>query len=156
MNKWLDWLVEHEKYLVVIVLALVVALAVQLQFCKRPVAPDGDIATRKVERQVEQEDQQGVSTDISGTWEMTIPKKRGGAQVWTLKLKQKGEQLKGVLTSEGGDLDVTGTLKGQNVDLSAKRFGITVEFPAVLEGEILTGEMKALSVRLKWTAKRQS
>jgi hypothetical protein len=153
MSKWLDWLVEHEKYLGAIVLALVVALAVQLKFCKRPVAPDNDVARSKVASQAEKS-VPGSSTDLSGTWEMTVPKKRGEAQVWTLKLKQKGEQLRGVLTSEGGDLDISGSIRGQNVDLSAKRFGITVEFPAVLDGDILTGEMRALSVRLKWTAKR--
>ena len=52
--------------------------------------------------------------------------KRSGTQIWTLKLEQDGERLKGIINSEGGDLPVTGTIKGQTIKLSAKRFGVTV------------------------------
>jgi len=87
---------------------------------------------------------------------MTVYGKRGATQTWTLTLEQNGEQLKGVLNSEGGDLPVTGTIKGNVIDLSAKKFGVTVEFPAVLRGETMEGEMRVLTVNRHWTAKRRT
>ncbi len=53
---------------------------------------------------------------------MTVQKRKGGSQIWTLSLEQNGESLKGVISSEGGDLNVTGTIKG-TINLS---FGKTV------------------------------
>ena len=86
---------------------------------------------------------------------MSVPKRSGGAQTWTLKLEQDGEALTGVITSEGGDLPVSGTIRGQAVTLSAKRYGVTVEFPAVVEGDTMSGTMRALTVNKTWTAKRK-
>jgi hypothetical protein len=62
--------------------------------------------------------------------------------------------IKGVINSEGGDLPVAGTIRGQSIKLSAKRFGVTVEFPATLTGDTMTGTMRAMTVTRPWTAKR--
>jgi hypothetical protein len=70
-------------------------------------------------------------------------------------LEQNGEQLKSVINSVGGDLPVAVTIKGQKINLSAKRFGVTVEFPAVLQGETMAGEMRVLTVTRQWTSKRR-
>lgn len=86
---------------------------------------------------------------------MSIRKRKGGTQTWTLTLEQNGEMLNGVINSEGGDLPVTGTIKGQTINLSAKRFGVTVEFPATVNGDAMTGTMHALMVKRQWTAKRK-
>jgi hypothetical protein len=86
---------------------------------------------------------------------MTVPKKKGGAQNWTLTLTQNGNDLSGVLTSEGGDLAVNGTIRGKEISLVAKKYGVTVEFPARLDGEIMRGTMRALTVTKEWTAKRR-
>jgi hypothetical protein len=86
---------------------------------------------------------------------MSVQKKNGGVQNWTLKLAQNGDALSGVITSEGGDLPVNGTRKGREISLSAKRFGATVEFPATYDGETMTGTMKVLTISRQWSAKRR-
>ena len=65
------------------------------------------------------------------------------------------EQLTGVINSEGGALPVAGTIKGPAIDLSAKRFGVTVEFAAILNGDTMTGTMRVVTVNRQWTAKRR-
>jgi hypothetical protein len=152
MRKCFDWLVEHEKLLIGIVLVLVVCLVLQQKFCK-PTAElnDGFVLTQPP-RQLE--NSLGSAPNIAGVWEMSLQKK-SGTNTWTLKLEQDGERLSGIINSEGGDLPVSGTIKGQNISLSAKRFGVTVEFPGVLNGDTMTGKMKVLSVDRQWTAKRR-
>ncbi|MBV9958641.1 MAG: hypothetical protein JO360_09475 [Acidobacteria bacterium] len=92
---------------------------------------------------------------LTGVWEMSVQKKSGGTQNWTLTLTQNGEALSGVIRSEGGDLPVNGSIKGEELSLSAKRFGTTVEFPAKFDGETMTGKMKALMIERQWTARRR-
>ena len=152
-RKYFDWLIEHEKLLVGVTLVLIVALAAQLKFCKARVEPDVNLARSQPTSQLENPSDSTIN--VSGIWEMSV-QKRSGTQTWTLKLKQDGEQLTGVINSEGGDLPVAGTIKGQAINLSAKRFGVTVEFPAVLNGDTMTGEMRVLTVNRQWTAKRQA
>ena len=86
---------------------------------------------------------------------MSVQKKSGGVQNWTLMLTQKEEALSGIIRSEGGDLPVSGTIKGNEISLSAKRFGTTVEFPARFDGKTMTGTMNALTISRQWTAKRR-
>ena len=85
---------------------------------------------------------------------MSVQKPKGGAQIWTLTLSQNGEKLSGVINSEGGDLAVTGTIKGQSIDLSAKRFGVILELPATLQGDTMNGTMRVLMIKRQWIAKR--
>jgi hypothetical protein len=158
VKRWFDWLIEHEKLLIGVTLVLALALVAQIKFCKSRVEPATESRQLNTEpNQIPSPSQTpSASTEgVSGTWDMSVPKKRGGAQNWILKLEQHGEQLKGVITSEGGDLTVTGTIKGRTISLSATRFGVTVEFPAVLQGDTMTGEMRALTVTRQWTAKRR-
>jgi hypothetical protein len=152
MREWFEWLVRHEKFVVAITFALVIALVAQMKFCKTPVEPDASLILSP----------QGANPTatpprstfgISGRWEMSVPNKKG-KQIWTLTLEQNGEMLTGSINSEGGDLPVTGTIKGHSINLSAKRFGITIELPATLNGETMTGTMHALTVTRQWTAKR--
>jgi len=152
MRKCFDRLVEHEKLLVGIILVLIVALVAQLKFCKARVEPDLNLA--RIQPSSQLESPSSSTTSVAGTWEMSV-QKRSGTQTWTLKLEQDGELLKGIINSEGGDLPVTGTIKGQTINLSAKRFGVTVEFPAVLNGDTMTGKMHVLTVDRQWTAKRR-
>ena len=84
-----------------------------------------------------------------------MQKRSGGTQAWTLRLEQDGERLKGVINSEGGDLPVSGTIKGSSINLSAEKFGATVEFPATVNGDSMTGTMSVLTVTRHWTARRK-
>ena len=152
MRKCFDWLIAHKKLVVGITLVLVVALVAQLKFCKARVEPDVNFARSQPSSQLK--NSSSSSTSIAGTWEMSV-QKRSGTQTWTLKLEQDGEQLTGVINSEGGALPVAGTIKGPAINLSAKRFGVTIEFAAILNGDTMTGTMRVVTVNRQWTAKRR-
>ena len=153
MRKCFEWLVEHEKLVVAITCALVIALVVQIKFCKGRVEPEANL-TSNPQTTNGTPSSSSATIGIAGRWEMSIQKKKGGTQTWMLILEQNGETLTGVISSEGGDLPVTGTIKGQTIDLSATRFGVTVSFPATLNGDTITGTMNVLTVTRQWTAKR--
>ena len=153
MREYFEWLVRHEKLLVAITFALVIALIVQMNFCKARIEPEANLLPSQP--QANQFTQpSGSTSNVAGRWETSIQKRKGGTQIWTLTLEQNGEMLKGVINSEGGDLPVTGAIKGQSINLSAKRFGVTVEFPATLTGDTMTGTMRVVTVTRPWTAKR--
>ncbi len=152
MKRCFDWLIEHEKLLVGVTLVLVVVLVAQTKFCNARVEPNVNLARSQSSSQLE--NPSSSISSITGTWEMSV-QKRNGTQAWMLKLEQDGEQLTGIINSEGGDLPVTGTIKGQTINLSARRFGVTVEFPAILNGDTMTGTMRMLTVNRQWTAKRR-
>ena len=145
-----QWLVRHEKLVATATVLLIIALVVQVKFCKGRIGPE---RTQPLASPTPQSP--GPMVDVSGKWEMSVQKRSGGAQTWTLTLRQNGAALTGVITSEGGDLPVGGIIKGQAVTLSAKRYGVTVEFPAVVEGDTMTGTMRVLSVSRQWAAKRK-
>jgi hypothetical protein len=145
------WLISHEKLVAGVTLVLVLALVAQVRFCKSRVEPGADSSKPSTHSA-----QSSSVAGISGTWEMSVQKRRSGTQTWTLNLQQSGEQLNGVINSEGGDLIVTGTIKGQAINLSGKRFGVTVEFPATLTGDMIVGEMNVLTVNRHWTARRRT
>ena len=153
MREYLARLVRHEKLVVVITLALVIALVVQVKFCETRVEPEANPPLNQPPAgQITHSSDSTIS--IAGRWEMSIQKRKGGTQIWTLTLEQEGELLKGVINSEGGDLPVTGAIRGRSINLSAKRYGVTVEFPATLDGDTMTGTMRAVTVARHWTAKR--
>ena len=165
MKRYFDWLIEHEKLLVCVNLLLIVLVVIQLKFCKSNLDPITNISqvSNTVERPGDLvkrtpgdfEKPADSIINIAGTWDMNVKKRRGGTQSWTLKLDQHGEDLSGVINSEGGDLSVDGTIKGQAVNLFAKRLGVTVEFPATVNGDTMAGEMRVLTVNRFWTAKRR-
>ena len=150
MGDSFQWLVRHEKLVATVAVLLIIALVVQVKFCKGRIGPEG------IQPQASPTSRPPDSRiDVTGRWEMSVQKRSGGTQTWTLTLEQNDETLTGVITSEGGDLPVSGTIKGQAVTLSAKRYGVTVEFPGVVEGETMTGTMRVLSVNRQWAAKRK-
>ena len=150
MSGSFEWLVRHEKLVAAVAVLLIIALVVQVKFCKGRVGPEGTQPRASPTPRPP-----GSQIDVTGRWEMSVPKRSGGAQTWTLRLEQHGEALTGVITSEGGDLPVSGIIKGQAITLSAKRYGVTVEFPGIVEGETMTGTMRVLSVNKQWSAKRK-
>jgi hypothetical protein len=154
MRGLFNWLVKHEKLLLVMTLALVVALVLQMRFCGRSIVSEATVTSTQTELKSPEPKTTSSAGGLTGVWEMTVPNKRG-AQIWTLTLTQNGKDLSGVLTSEGGDLPVSGTIKGNEIDLVAKKYGVTVEFPARLDGEVMRGTMRALTVTRQWTAKRK-
>jgi hypothetical protein len=150
MGSSLEWLVRHERLVAAATVLLIIALAVQVKFCKGRLAPEG--AEPRASRTPQPP---GSRVDVNGRWEMSVRKRSGETQTWTLTLEQDGEALTGVITSEGGDLPVSGNIRGQAFTLSAKRYGVTVEFPGVVEGDTMTGTMRVLSVSRQWSARRK-
>lgn len=155
MRRCFGWLVEHEKLLVGVTLLLVALLIIQIKFGKTRTDSDAALAQRRpdashVERSSDSE------INVAGVWEMSVLKKRGGTQTWTLTLRQDGRKLSGIINSEGGDLPVTGTIENRNIELSAKRLGVTVEFPATVDGNVMTGDMRVMTVNRRWTARRRT
>ncbi len=152
MKKLFAWLVRNEKLVIAFTGILALGLFVQIRFCNRRVDPAVDPVLSKREPFPITTPSKRTS-GLTGFWEMTVQKRKGGSQIWTLSLEQNGQSLKGVISSEGGDLNVTGAINGQSIYLSAKRFGVTVEFPATLNGDTMTGTMRALTVTQRWSAK---
>jgi hypothetical protein len=150
MGQLFHRLVRHEKLLAAVTLALVAALVLQLKYCRRPEPQEITLTGGATAPSPGAE-----TADLSGVWAMSMEKRRGGAQEWTLTLRQEGERLEGFIRSEGGDLAVSGTVRGRAVELSAERMGVTVEFPAAFDGERLAGTMRALTVERRWTARRK-
>ena len=153
MRALFDWLVRHEKSIAAVFALLIIALLVQLKFFKRP----DESKTRAARERAPEARTSGrtVATEnVAGRWEMQVQKRKSGVQTWTLTLRQSGEALEGVINSEGGDLPVSGTIRGTALKLSAKRFGATVEFNATADGDTMSGRMKVLTVDRAWTAKR--
>ncbi|MBV9209982.1 MAG: hypothetical protein JOZ52_05105 [Acidobacteria bacterium] len=154
MRRLFNWLIEHEKFLTVVTLALVITLVLQIRFCGDRNGSGVNISSNQTERKFP-ETNGGAPDGLTGVWEMSVQKRSGGEQNWTLTLTQNGEALSGVIRSEGGDLPVSGTIQGNDINLSAKKFGTTVEFPAKFDGEVMRGTMKALIISRQWTAKRR-
>jgi hypothetical protein len=160
MKNAFEWLVRHEKLVIVVTAVLVAALGLQtyLQRNNRmakigsreanpsPASPTNPTSAPIIENT-------SGPLGITGTWEMLVQKKKG-TTTWTLILEQHGEALSGLIKSEGGDLPVTGTIKGRAITFKAQRFGFTVEFLASIDGNAMAGEMRALTINRKWTAKR--
>ena len=154
MRAYFDWLVRHEKLVMGVTLILVIALVVQLKLRSRRVEPGAGLPQKQTPATLFQKPSSST-INVAGDWEMSVLKRSGGRQIWALTLEQNGELLKGIINSEGGDLTVSGTIKGQEIYLSAQRFGLTVEFPATLEGDVMMGTMRALAVTRQWTARRK-
>jgi len=154
MRRLFNWLIEHEKFLTVVTLALLITLVLQMRFCGGKTGHDVTVSSNQTKLESPGTNM-GMPGSLTGIWEMSVQKRSGGVQNWTLTLTQNGEALSGIITSEGGDLPVSGTIKGNEINLSGKKFGTTVEFPAKFDGEVMTGTMKALIISRQWTAKRR-
>lgn len=154
MSNYLEWLARRETIVVAITIALAIALAVQIRFCKASVVLDAPLSPSQPRISHTPQSSDSI-VNVAGQWEMTLQSKKGGSQKWTLTLEQDGEKLKGILNSEGGDLPIVGTIIGPSINLSAKRFGVTVEFPATLDRDTMKGTMRVLSFSRPWVAKRK-
>jgi hypothetical protein len=98
------------------------------------------------------------AANVAGTWELTAPG-RGGPQVSTLTIEQKGTALTGTLKGAQGDpAPLTGTVAGNNVTFSVKRAGRNgeqvIEYKGELDGGALKGKVTMGQNEVEWTAKK--
>jgi|SRR5262245_7135581 len=104
-------------------------------------------------------------TDISGTWEfsVTLEIERGPALTQTFVFKQQGEKLTGTQpdASGGGDGNVTGTVKGNNVVFSVEGKNsrgnpYKCTYTGTLESSTkMTGAAETPKGSAKWTATKK-
>ncbi len=153
MRATIDWLVRHEKLLVGVTLCLVIALAVEVKIGGKDDVVGGNLGDTPAPAVFAKSG--GPASDVSGKWEMRVPRRSGGAQIWVLTLAQKGEELTGNIKSEGGDLPVFGAISGQEIHLFAKRYGATVDFSAKLGEGVMEGTMQAAVISRRWSATRK-
>jgi hypothetical protein len=166
MKNAFEWLVRHEKFVIAVTAVLLLALGLQtyfkrknrmLEICSQEANPSPASATSPPSAtsaaSTPRIENASDPFSITGKWEMLVQKRKGTTS-WTLILEQQREVLSGIIKSEGGDLPVTGTIKRRAITFTAQRFGFTVEFLASFDGNVMAGQMHALTVDRKWTAKR--
>jgi hypothetical protein len=85
-------------------------------------------------------------TDVTGKWVLEVTTQAGGTTMPEVTLKQEGEKLTGHYTSQVlGDATVTGTIKGQQIELSfnveVQGFGLHVIYTGTVDGNTMKGKI---------------
>lgn len=97
--------------------------------------------------------------DVTGAWEMSVDSPMG-AMTMTLDLKQEGEQLTGTQTSDFGQSQLTGTVKGDEIVFTISFEGpggqMSIVHKGKVAGDAITGTADAGEMgTINWTAKRK-
>jgi len=87
-----------------------------------------------------------TKTDATGKWNLEVMTQAGGATMPSVTLKQDGEKLTGRYTSEAlGEADITGTVKGQQIEFSfnveVQGFALLVRYTGTIDGESMKGKI---------------
>jgi hypothetical protein len=89
-------------------------------------------------------------SSIAGNWKMSVI---GENLSPTYTLIQKGNVLTGTLRAPLGDLPLTGTIKGNQINFSAKFRGQSLDFTGTVSGKTMQGFADIpMKGRKKWTA----
>jgi hypothetical protein len=82
--------------------------------------------------------QQTAKFDVTGTWVFDVQTDAGGGQP-TMTFKQEGEKLTGHYQGTFGDADLTGTVKGADIQFSfsadVQGFSLTSNYKGTIESE---------------------
>ena len=84
--------------------------------------------------------------DVTGKWALEVTTQAGGTTMPEVTLKQEGEKLTGHYTSQAlGDANVTGTIKGQQIEFSfnveVQGFGLHVIYTGTVDGNTMKGKI---------------
>jgi hypothetical protein len=84
--------------------------------------------------------------DVTGKWVLEVNTQAGGTTMPTITLKQEGEKLTGHYSSLTlGEAEVTGTVKGQQVefafDAAAQGVTLHVVYTATVKGNTMSGKI---------------
>ena len=87
-----------------------------------------------------------TKTDATGKWNLEVMTQAGGTTMPSVTLKQEGEKLTGRYTSEAlGEADVTGTVKGQQIEFSfnveVQGFALQVRYTGTIDGNTMKGKI---------------
>lgn len=98
-----------------------------------------------------------ASTDVSGTWRMTVEGSPHGATTMGLTLKQEGKEVTGSFASPHGDMQVSGEFVDGKLTLatvaSADHSEITFKAGLKEDGS-LSGYLSSSMGDMTWTATR--
>lgn len=100
-----------------------------------------------------------LKVDVTGAWEMSVDSPMG-AMTMALDLKQEGEKLTGTQTSEFGENQFTGAVKGDEIVFTISFEGPNGQMSIVHKGKVagdsITGTAEAGEMgTINWTAKRK-
>jgi hypothetical protein len=88
--------------------------------------------------------------NIEGNWKMSVT---GENLTPTYTLLQKGNVLRGTFRSPLGNFPLTGTIKGNKINFSAKSRGKSLDFAGTVNGEMMNGVADIpMKGRKNWTA----
>lgn len=93
--------------------------------------------------------------DISGAWavEIEIAGQQGMPE---FTLKQEGEKLSGKYKGQFGDADVTGTVKGKDVEFSFEAQGAKITYKGTVDKDTMKGSADyAGQATGEWKAKKK-
>ena len=87
-----------------------------------------------------------TKTDVTGKWALEVTTQAGGTTMPEVTLKQEGGKLTGHYTSQAlGDANVTGTIKGQQIEFSfnveVQGFGLHVIYTGTVDGNSMKGKI---------------
>lgn len=91
--------------------------------------------------------QWALADDLTGDWKITVESTVSGNITDWMKLEQTGEELKGVYTSQGGNVPLKGTVKGSSVVFQTEVDGgavvgkVTLTYSGTLEDEKVRGDL---------------
>jgi hypothetical protein len=86
------------------------------------------------------------AADVTGKWTFNVVLDAGGGSP-TFELKQEGEKLSGTYHGQFGDAKVTGTVKGDKIELNfgnetaSVKYSGTIESPTAMKGTCDYGEV---------------
>lgn len=84
---------------------------------------------------------QAKAQNVTGEWDLTINSPQGSRTI-KADFKQEGEKLSGVLKSQRGEVQVSGTVKGNEIKFSYPYSGDGLEFTITMTGSINGGVMQ--------------
>ena len=84
--------------------------------------------------------------DVTGKWTLEVTTGAGGTTTPSVTLKQDGEKLTGHYSSATlGEAEVTGTLKGQQIEFSfnaeVQGFALHVQYTGTVKGNTMDGKI---------------
>lgn len=94
--------------------------------------------------------------DVTGTWDMEIEiGGQTGTPVFTFK--QDGEKLTGKYKGQFGEADVTGKLKGKDIEFSFETQGAKIEYKGTVDKDTMKGTADyAGQATGEWKAKKKA
>jgi hypothetical protein len=84
------------------------------------------------------------AADVAGAWNVTVDTPNGPLDV-TVTLKQDGDKLTGMVSSQMGDAPITGTVKDNDLtftmNMDANGANMTIIYKAKVDGDKMTGSL---------------